>query len=108
MYNKIWRQGYFPEESLESTTIPISEPGKYSTNPSNYRPIALSSTLCKILEIMVNVRLVDFIEQKGTLSTLQCGARENLTTSDHLLSLEATIRKAQANSEHVVSIFFDM
>ena len=30
------------------------------------------------------------------------------TTIDHLLSLEATVRKAQANSEHIVSIFFDM
>ena len=57
---------------------------------------------------MVNVRLLDFFEQKGTLSTLQCGGRAKRTTIDHLLSLEATVRKAQANSEHVVSIFFDM
>ena len=60
------------------------------------------------MERMVDVGLLDFFKQKGTLSTLQCGGRTKRTTIDHLLSLEATVRKAQANSEHVVSIFFDM
>ena len=88
--------------------IPISKPDKDPTNPSNYRPTALTSALCKIRERMVNVRLLDFFEQKGTLSTPQGGGRAEQPTIDHLLSLEATVRKAQANSEHVVSIFFDM
>ena len=57
---------------------------------------------------MVNVRLLDFFDQKGTLSTLQCGGRAKLTTIDHILSLDATVRKVQANSEQDVSIFFDM
>ena len=53
-------------------------------------------------------KTVELFDQKETLSTLQCGGRAKRTTIDHLLSLEATVRKAQANSEHVVSIFFDM
>ena len=57
---------------------------------------------------MVNVKLLDFFDQKGTLSILQGGDRAKRTTVDHLLSLEATVRKAQANTEQVVSIFFDM
>ena len=57
---------------------------------------------------MENVRLLDFFEPEGTLSTLQCRGRAKGTTFDHLLSLEATVRKAQPNSEHVVSNFFDM
>ena len=57
---------------------------------------------------MVNVRLFDFFVQNGTLSTLQCGGRAKRTTIDHLLSLEATERKAQANNEQVISIFIDM
>ena len=57
---------------------------------------------------MVNVRLLDFFEQKGTLSTLQWGSTAKRTNIDHLLSLEATVRKIQANSEQVVTIFFHM
>ena len=62
MYNKIWQQGYFSEEWLESTIIPIAKPDKDPTNPSNYRPNALTSVLCKTMERMVNVRLLDFFE----------------------------------------------
>ena len=60
------------------------------------------------MERMVNVRLLEIFDQKGTLSTLQCGGRAKRKTIDHLLSLEATVRKAQANGEQVVSIFFDI
>ena len=68
--NKIWQEGYFPKKWLKSTTISISKPGKDPTNPSNYSPIALISVLCKVMGIMVNVRLLHFFDQKGTLSTL--------------------------------------
>ena len=108
LYNKLWQQGYFPENWLEFTRIPISKPGKDPTNPSNYRPIALTSVLCTVMERMVHVRLFDFFDQKGTLSTVQCGGRTKPTTIDHLLSLDAIVRKAQANNEQVESIFFDM
>ena len=57
---------------------------------------------------MINLRELNFVEKKRTLSTLQCGGRAKLTTIDNLLSLEATVRKAQGNSEYVVSIFFKM
>ena len=49
---------------------------------------------------------MDFFEQKVRLSTLQCEGIAKRTTIDNLLSLEAIVRKAQANSEHVDSIFF--
>ena len=64
--------------------------------------------LCKVMERMVKGRLLDFFDQTGTLSTLQCGGRTKRTTIDHFLSLEATVRNAQANSEHIVATFFDM
>ena len=57
---------------------------------------------------MINARLLDSFDQKGTLSTPQCGGRAKQRTVDDLLSLEVTVKKAQANSEQVVSIFFDM
>ena len=60
------------------------------------------------MERMVYVSLLDFCGQNGTLSRVQSGGRAKQTTIDHLVSLEATVKKAQANSEHVVSIFFDM
>ena len=57
---------------------------------------------------MINVKLLGFFDQKRTQSTKHRGGRAKRTTIDYLLPLEATVRKAQANSEQVISIFFDM
>ena len=42
--------------------IPLLKPGKDHTDPSNYRPIALTSCLCKLMEKLVNKRLMWFLE----------------------------------------------
>ena len=55
-FNDIWETGIVPKSWKEATIIPISKPGKDNTN--NYRPIALTSCICKILERMINERLV--------------------------------------------------
>ena len=47
IYNQIWDGGDFPNEWREATIIPIPKPGKNTTNPNNYRPIALTSCFCK-------------------------------------------------------------
>ena len=75
LYNKIWHQGYFPEKWLESTIIPILKPWKDSTNPSIYHPFAISSVVCKVMERMLNVRLLDFFDHEGTLLALHCEGR---------------------------------
>ena len=59
LYNKIWQQEYFPEKSLESTIKLMSKPGKDPTNPSHYRPIVLTSVLCKAMDRKINSRLLD-------------------------------------------------
>ena len=60
------------------------------------------------MERMVNVKLLNFFEQKGIRSTLQCGGRAKRTIIGYILSLEAIVSKARANGEQVVFIFFDM
>ena len=40
---------------------PIPKPGKDDTDPSNYRPIVLTSCLYKTLEHMINTRLIWFL-----------------------------------------------
>ena len=88
--------------------IPIPKPGKDSYNPLNYRPIALTSCLCKTLERMINERLIWYLEKKGLLNKVQCGFRTHRCTIDHLIRLETFIREAFANNEHLVAVFFDL
>ena len=108
MFNDIWQKGTFPEIWKEATIIPIPKPGKDHSNPQNYRPIALTSCLCKTLERMINDRLVWFLESNNLLTNIQSGFRHNRTTTDHLIKLENFIREGFIRNEHVVAIFFDL
>ena len=40
IFNHVWHTGILPDSWKEAIVIPIPKPGKDSTNPANYRPIA--------------------------------------------------------------------
>ena len=108
MYNQIWHTCILPDSWNEAIVIPIPKPGKDSTNPANYRPIALTSCICKTMERMVNDRLVWFLEKNKLIATVQSGFRKQRGTLDHLVRFETFIREAFIKKEHVVSVFFDL
>ena len=108
IYNYIWQTGDFPECWNEAMVIPIPKPGKDHSDPNNYRPISLTSCVCKTLERMINDRLVWYLEHNNILSEIQCGFRKSRSTVDHLVRLESFIRDAFLNKQEVVSIFFDL
>ena len=83
-------------------------PGKDHFNPLNYRPIALTSCICKTVERRVNERLVWYLEQNGLLAKQLCGYRSNRSTVDHLVRRETFIRDAFIHNQHLVAIFFDL
>ena len=106
--NDIWANGNLPSIWKMATVIPIPKPNKDNTDPSNYRPIALTSCVCKTMERMINDRLVWFLESNDILTNIQCGFRQGRSTIDHLVRFETFIRNAFAKNEHAVSIFFDL
>ena len=106
--NDIWVRGDFPNIWREAHIIPLPKPNKDLTNKINYRPIALTSQLCKIMERMVNERLVYYLNKSGYLSNLQCGFRKNRNCLDHLIRLETYIREAFGRGEQAIAVFFDL
>ena len=83
VFNEVWVSGKFPTSWKQATIIPIPKPGKDNTDPSNYRPIALTSCLCKTLERMINTRLIWFLESNGLITNFQCGFSSKRSTVDH-------------------------
>ena len=67
----IWESGVFPPSWREATVVAILKPGKDFSDPNNYRPIALTSCLCKTVERMVNKQLMWVLEFKGMLASEQ-------------------------------------
>ena len=108
IFNDIWTTGVYPESWRLATIIPIPKQGKNPAEPTNYRPIALTSCLCKTLERMINKRLVWYLESNNLITPIQSGFRSERSTNDHLIRLETFIRDAFVNRQHVVAVFFDL
>ncbi|GFX55926.1 probable RNA-directed DNA polymerase from transposon X-element [Trichonephila clavipes] len=108
LFNRIWREQVYPTQWQEAIVIPILRPGKDPKNPLSYRPIALTSCLCKTLERMVNARLVYELEKKKCIPLFQSGFRKGRSTLDNIIQLENKIRNAFVRRNHLVSIFFDI
>ena len=48
--NDIWINGNFPESWRTPAVIPVLKAGKDESDPSSYRPMALTSCICKTME----------------------------------------------------------
>ncbi|GFT07900.1 probable RNA-directed DNA polymerase from transposon X-element [Trichonephila clavipes] len=108
LFNRIWREQVYPTQWQEAIVIPILKLGKDPKNPLSYRPIALTSCLCKTLERMVNARLVYQLEKNRCIPLFQSGFRKGRSTLDNIIMLENKVRNAFVRRNHLVSIFFDI
>ena len=108
IYNEIWFSGDVPDSWKNAFVIPIPKQGKDPTDPTSYRPIALTSCICKTLERMINTRLVWYLESNNLLTEFQSEFRNQRSTLDHLVRFETFIRDAFIKKEHLVAVFFDL
>uniref|UniRef100_A0A3B3BBF5 Reverse transcriptase domain-containing protein n=1 Tax=Oryzias melastigma TaxID=30732 RepID=A0A3B3BBF5_ORYME len=108
LMNSIWIQGELPCAWKDAIIIPIRKPGKDPTKPGSYRPIALTSNLCKLMERMISARLSFELERRGVLASYQSGFRKARNTVDAVIRLEDVIRKAQVSNDSVLAVFFDI
>ena len=106
--NEYWTSNTFPDSWRRALLIPILKPDKNKQEASSYRPIALTSCICKTVERMINERLTHFLESKGLLSKYQAGYRARRGCVDQLVRLENFIKDAFLYDDHVVGVFFDL
>lgn len=107
-YNRIYAEGTYPTTWRLSIVIPFLKPGKDPYSPSNYRPIALTSCMGKLMERMVNARLVRYLEHHNCINIAQSGFRSNRSTTDNLVKLDTAIHRSLLDRKHLIAIFFDI
>lgn len=108
VYNRVWEEGRVPATWKHAVVVPIAKPGKDPSKASSYRPIALTSNLCKLMERILVNRLSYYMESKGLFSSYQCGFRKGRSTIDAMVRLETDIKKALVMKEVLVAVFFDL
>ena len=86
IFNKSIDQGVFPSSLKLAKVIPLYKKGDYS-NPENYRPISLLSSLSKVYEHLLFERMVVFCKkmkychQSSLVSEKKCPVLMQLSQS---------------------------
>ena len=106
LFNRIFKENSFPDSWRTAVIIPIPKPNKDHSSPLNFRPISLTSCLCKLFEKMVNTRLVWFLEKNNCISETQSGFRKNRSTIDCLTQFSMDTQEAIMRGKHTIAVFF--
>ena len=107
LINLFVQQGYFPENLKLGCITPIFKGGDKG-KVNNYRPVCSLSPFSKIIEKVVNNRMVDFLEIFNIFSKTQFGFRKNMGTETALLYYIENLQKALNDKKYSISIFMDL
>ena len=80
LIHKSWT---YPSTGKNALIQPVPTKGDQS-NPSNYRPIALTSTIAKVFKTLLNFHILKHIESNSDLSDHLYGFCKARSTGDHL------------------------
>lgn len=75
--------GKVPKVWKLANVQPVPKKGSRA-DPANYRPISVTSILCKTMERVLNTKLLAYLETNDILSDRQYGFRRNRSTGDLL------------------------
>jgi ribonuclease HI len=101
--------GHFPQSFKETITLVLRKPNKPNyTKPNAYRPIALESTIGKVLESIMAEHISYLCETFNLLPKNHFGGRPGRTTEDAMLILSESIHKAWKKGEVFSAILMDV
>jgi len=77
LYNKSLTLGKYPTAWKISKVVPIFKKKGSPSVMSNYRPISVVNVFSKVIEILFQRRLMNYLEKKNYFSCFQFGFRES-------------------------------
>lgn len=99
-YNKIWQTGEFPDDWHSSIVVPIPKAGPKSCQLRDFRPISLTSCMAKLMERMVNRRLMESLEKSKLLDQRQFAFRRGKGAGAYFASMGEVLAHTKANNLH--------
>ena len=100
------RAGILPTDWKKGNITPIFKKGS-KTDPLNYRPISLTSVVCKILEKLIRCSIMEHLEENHLLSPHQHGFRSNKSCLTQLLEYLHFVEEMTDNGDCVDAVYLD-
>jgi hypothetical protein len=107
IFNLSLRSGSFPSALKNSRVVPVFKAGEQDLC-SNYRPISLLSSISKILEKIVQRRLVAHLEYHKLLSPFQFGFQAGRNTEQNLIQVVNQITEHLNTGGYCIGLFLDL
>lgn len=107
LFNLSLSTGTFPDSWKMAVVCPVYK-GGLRQSIDNYRPISLLGVFSKILEKLVNNRLIKFVESCQLISPRQFGFRRGKSTEDAVSLLTSIIASQLDKKQCSVGIFLDL
>ena len=105
--NFTWQHSVLPQRWREANVIPLfKESTSDRGDPNNYRPISLTSIICKLCERLVLFRLWKLVGNQ--ISNRQFGFRSKRSTLDALMFLDHQVRLAFKARKRLPVAFLDI
>ena len=84
MYQSFMSVGIIPLEWKSAIIVPIFKKGA-SSDPSNYRPISLTSVFSKLMERCIVIEMLSYLSSRNLISKQQHGFLKRKSTTTNLL-----------------------
>lgn len=107
LINSIFNTGIYPKIFKNSIIIPIHKSGDKKLK-TNYRPIALTSTLSKFIEKCIKDRLWSFFKKEKLISQQQFGFQEGQSSEDAISEVTNFIVGNFNEGFKTLAVFLDL
>lgn len=107
VFNTSLKTGTFPDAWKIARIMPIYKGGP-KDSPESYRPISLLTAFSKLLERVVNRRLIRYIENKNLISQRQFGFRKGKSTEDAVALLTTLASEQLDKNRYCIGVFLDL
>ena len=107
LYKKSLEESQVPTSFKYSHIIPILKPGCNASKPASFRPISLTSNLCKILERIIRAQIIEFLESNSLLHHGQHGFRRGRSCVTQLMEHYDNIVTALESGQNLDVVLLD-
>ncbi|GFU89065.1 probable RNA-directed DNA polymerase from transposon BS [Trichonephila clavipes] len=108
LFNMLLENCYFPKSWRMAAAIPILKPNSDYSNPQNYRPISLLSSLSKAYELVILNRLNQHCLARNIIITEQHGFVTKCSTVTQLLRVTELVHTGFQNHQATSMLYVDI
>jgi len=106
IFNKSMTSGSVPSDWREAVVIPIFKKGTKG-DPGNYRPISLTSIVCKVMETIIKEKVVAHLSRNKLIYSSQHGFTKKRSCTTNLLEFFEVVTKTIDQGVPVDVVYLD-